>query len=735
MLIRNLKTNQDLSNAKKLQSEFLQLMIDNEKIQEERMANYQNPNKPPPVPPQYKTSTEVQSDILRQEKDAIDNLLSLGVDYPTASSVTMNLQQAKDGVANLLKLNKNFPFIKKDITERFNPKLLDTQVILSYLEELFAELDDTIGLKTSSQTITDYFQRDATGVASVLPSSDKIKQLKDLISDSITNLVAVGGIDQASVNELNNQLDILIKYLPSEINIKKIDTYPTLEKNRLFKAIEKLIKTYNIPTAKFTNDRSQEIDKYNTELKNAIDSNEPPSVQDGFAESLITELSIVKNTLGLMNDRSIVKLEEIAKILNESDYNIKKETEKLEYGEKPIMSQGGEWLKNYLTGHTRKMGRKTLMDRIAQYPNWYANTDLAKLGYILEAPEVNGEPIFESIKNIGKAKYDKSSPFILARDTDKKIIRTKEGGIIRSAVKIPNIDKYLLFNSISINNNGDIKQKLGSEHKSETYRYSEKDIKAIIEDNEIPYLMSLPNYDPREKSQQRIPSMGFGLTNKIVKHFEKDNKDMKKLAKSYNKHMKVEETVDDGSSSEEEKKVVVVREKKGGFVHTRIKVGKGIEVEESPRYKTFGKYIIHMGHLDNDNVLNVKYPSGGGIPSIKPVTIGSGYKNFINDILNTGKMNNNHFKKLTNGEKKHFVKIARGAKLVNKLGLDDEFENNDESQEKDISRFELLKGEFDAGNNNANLVKELRALLIKFMRDGKINKTQGMDFLMELSLV
>ena len=65
MLIRNIKSFQELSNAKKLQAEYLQLMIDNEKVQEERMANYQNPNKPPPVPPQYR---EKKTEKFRKEK-------------------------------------------------------------------------------------------------------------------------------------------------------------------------------------------------------------------------------------------------------------------------------------------------------------------------------------------------------------------------------------------------------------------------------------------------------------------------------------------------------------------------------------------------------------------------------------------------------------------------------------------------------------------------------------------
>ena len=50
MLIRNIKSNHDLETRKKLQAEILQMQIDNEALLEQRVGDYKNPNKPPPVP-------------------------------------------------------------------------------------------------------------------------------------------------------------------------------------------------------------------------------------------------------------------------------------------------------------------------------------------------------------------------------------------------------------------------------------------------------------------------------------------------------------------------------------------------------------------------------------------------------------------------------------------------------------------------------------------------------------
>lgn len=100
MLIRNIKSHSELQKARQLQAQLLQIQIDNEAVLEGRVSNYKNPNKPPPVPPQYKTNAEVQQDSLAQRKQTIENLLSLGIEYPSATSVQQQLGQLPDGEAN-----------------------------------------------------------------------------------------------------------------------------------------------------------------------------------------------------------------------------------------------------------------------------------------------------------------------------------------------------------------------------------------------------------------------------------------------------------------------------------------------------------------------------------------------------------------------------------------------------------------------------------------------------------
>ena len=118
MLIRNVKSFADLEKKKNLQSQLLQIAIENEEVLENRVKDYKNPNKPPPVPPQYKSTAEIQKDTTLQQREVVNNLLSInGVDATLALGVSQELSQLPNGVGNYLIFNKNFPVIKKRLED------------------------------------------------------------------------------------------------------------------------------------------------------------------------------------------------------------------------------------------------------------------------------------------------------------------------------------------------------------------------------------------------------------------------------------------------------------------------------------------------------------------------------------------------------------------------------------------------------------------------------------------
>ena len=312
-----------MENAKKLQAELLQVQIDNEALLEQRVSDYKNPNKPPPVPPQYKTNNEIQKDGLIQQREAIDNLRSLGLDFAIASQVSQDLTKLPDGVANLVKLNKNFPFIKEDVSKRFNPKYLDAQILVEYLKEYFAEIDSSIGINLAGSSSTNYFGRKPMNAVSILPSIEDLTDLRLVVRDIFDLFV----LNPAEVQTIEDQLTGLIDLAPSNDELVSIDTFPIIERQRLSKQIERLIKVYQIPTSSFVYDVIRQLDRIAPQGMNAgalgnAQAQGIPVQQPQSPQELQHTLAVLKNTLGHIDAKAQDKLVEFKQAIQAEQQKI-----------------------------------------------------------------------------------------------------------------------------------------------------------------------------------------------------------------------------------------------------------------------------------------------------------------------------------------------------------------------------------------------------------------------------
>jgi hypothetical protein len=76
----------------------------------------------------------------------------------------------------------------------------------------------------------------------------------------------------------------------------------------------------------------------------------------------------------------------------------------------------------------------------------------------------------------------------------------------------------------------------------------------------------------------------------------------------------------------------------------KTKVQGGIHQEKKPPYRQLGKYVIHHKQLMDNDMLNVKYKSLGRIPQFKPIPISDSFKEYIVDVLDSGKHNEKNYK-------------------------------------------------------------------------------------------
>lgn len=162
----------------------------------------------------------------------------------------------------------------------------------------------------------------------------------------------------------------------------------------------------------------------------------------------------------------------------------------------------------------------------------------------------------------------------------------------------------------------------------------------------------------------------------------------------------------------------------------KMKIGRGIAVKQQPTYREFGKYAIHIPQLENNDLLNVKYRSLGPCPKFKAVAVSDIFRDFLLDVLETGKVNSRIYSQIEPKERKLFEEISIGAGVWSGFGLQ---RTTTSEEEEETKRFELLRGEYIAGNNNPKVIQELRKLVIKFMSDGRLRKSVGLNLLMELS--
>jgi hypothetical protein len=141
----------------------------------------------------------------------------------------------------------------------------------------------------------------------------------------------------------------------------------------------------------------------------------------------------------------------------------------------------------------------------------------------------------------------------------------------------------------------------------------------------------------------------------------------------------------------------------------------------------FGKYYLHYPKLQ-ENQFNLRYQSGANHNKFPVIKISKDYKEFLNDFIRDKKINEKHLKTLSKDEQLHFKNLIRESGLSNyKVST-----NHEEDEKNELNRFEILRGEVAAGNNNPKIIAEFRELIQKFMNSGKLLKREAQQALNEI---
>jgi hypothetical protein len=151
-----------------------------------------------------------------------------------------------------------------------------------------------------------------------------------------------------------------------------------------------------------------------------------------------------------------------------------------------------------------------------------------------------------------------------------------------------------------------------------------------------------------------------------------------------------------------------------------------IGIIPSPRYIRFGKFLINQQKLNNENVLAIKRPSGGNIAEFPSQRLSNNLSTVIKKMLGGSIPTFDELNKLSDPEKVYLQKVAKKANIMDKFSIPTP---DKDKEEKDIHKFEVMKGQILSGNDNKELIKEFKLLLLKLSRNGSLPKREVSELL------
>ena len=158
--------------------------------------------------------------------------------------------------------------------------------------------------------------------------------------------------------------------------------------------------------------------------------------------------------------------------------------------------------------------------------------------------------------------------------------------------------------------------------------------------------------------------------------------------------------------------------------------GSGIRGRGVVQNQTYplGKYLIKGKQLNND-IVNIKTRTNQSLKKFPATKVSSNMGKIIRVIAGGGVPAFDDMNQLTQTEKSYLHKIAKETDLIGRFSIPTP-DKTKEDKEKD--EFDLLKGQILSGNDNAELVKKFKSLLIRLATRGDLPKGECREILMDL---
>jgi len=166
----------------------------------------------------------------------------------------------------------------------------------------------------------------------------------------------------------------------------------------------------------------------------------------------------------------------------------------------------------------------------------------------------------------------------------------------------------------------------------------------------------------------------------------------------------------------------------GGNYYQKPKIDTSHKVEKVPSYIEFGKHVLHQHNLQG-GILQIRRHSGTIINDLPRQAVGGKLKKVLITLTGTGSPSFEDINELTDSEKNLLNKVVKHCKIDQRLLVPTP---NKSKEEQDFNRLQILSGEITAGNNNPQIVKELKTVLLRLKNCGRIPKKHAHEIMEDL---
>jgi hypothetical protein len=166
----------------------------------------------------------------------------------------------------------------------------------------------------------------------------------------------------------------------------------------------------------------------------------------------------------------------------------------------------------------------------------------------------------------------------------------------------------------------------------------------------------------------------------------------------------------------------------GGNYYQKPKIDTSHKVEKVPSYIEFGKHVLHQHNLQG-GILQIRRRSGTIINDLPRQAVGGKLKKVLITLTGTGSPSFEDINELNDSEKNLLNKIVKTCKIDQRLLVPTPNKNK---EEQDFNRLQILSGEITAGNNNPQIVKELKTILLRLKNVGRIPKKHAHEIMEDL---